>query len=741
MSEDAEDVTFISEQLDEFIEQFGVDFANILAVSAIIFGVFIAFLGSKGQGPKVLAFVAGFSVGAYAGALVLEKLDDENQNISVEVWVGGFFASGVSAGILCVCIVSFGKIIVGVAAGLVVAAALFQAGIADIIQDEIVLLCIVLVLCAISVFIAYKVVDLIYAIFASFFGGLFIVLGVGAYTNSPITVNLLTSDPTESVSLCQEAEIDCYIPLGIGLGVTVVSLVYNIFGFRKKQKKKKEIERARENNDGVVAQMREDREGFEAQLRKLEENNLAVLQAVNQKPGAPIAEQTFMMSYRQDMEKQEKAMKVLEEKLQEQNKKDSSNVEAIKTLQKEKDDLEVKMAQELKDLEEKNKLALLEAEMTPEQEKERKSMLLGFQQEAAEIRVRLDELDKDYKNAAKVEKKMVILLPKELKKKRFNFFEDDIDYALEAEEVRELKERVEEFQKLKDIVRKAKASQKELLKGIKKELKAVDVLNLSIRKLDFQDTGDDVEKLSKIKKEKEYAINDLTVKIGVVRSLMGRYEESTGMFLDLTNDMEKKVEEFKEIQRVFQEAAHVKEEDISMYPQAIQTESTRKVQQEQQQEEEEEGVVEIDPTLLAASAALRNANMDEVTDTESLAETEVGDVIMFKAPPPPDKVWRKNYFKTEPKQSNAELNDYLVRYIRVKYPNTLNNLNIFGKKMKTGVATAGAAVAQKTRDYRESKRNNKPERDLELNESDMEIAVSPGGPSVELNDRIDDDQL
>lgn len=633
---------FISDQLETFFDSLGVPFYTILAVTAMVVGLFLAFLGAKGQGPKLLAFIAGFLVGCFAAAVVLELIDQQEE-LTVEVWVGIFFGSGVLLGLVVSCILFVAKIVVGIAVGLTVMGLLLQLGLGELIGSNEAVLAIVVVSVIVGIAVSCWLVDLIFAILSAVLGGAMIILGVGYFTESPLTLNAIVSDPS-IVESCTEAS--CLIPFGIGGVVMLIALVYNIIGFKKKQKQKKKKKQAKEENDDLVNDMQRERKKFEEKFDELERKNKQL--ALDMEKDAKQREQSYADNVNKQLLKKEeehaKQLKLIQTKMEKQTresvkrdkKKEAEHAKQLKKiethiatqsavatrLEDDRKDLpglqlqagdekaiqaEVGAGAMIQDSEEEKERKRLEAE----KDEARRAQVSEFLLELTQHQLKVQDFEDQFKEAALLEKELTIKLPKVLQPRRFNWLDDDDTRTRETEEITEMRERAEEFSKFKTLVKRTKTAQRAALKNVKKALKDVEKAGSSMRTYSLKNVNNPNQET--VRKEKEYALEDLTLKITVLRTLIEKYDANSVVFGELLKALEDKVHEFKAVEKKIQAYGNLSEGNLKRVPLADQVSSKNG-------KEEYEKVGEMQT---AKAAAMPSSSTSKQAAAESLVAKSV----------------------------------------------------------------------------------------------------------------------
>mmetsp|Transcript_7228 Transcript_7228/g.8286 ORF Transcript_7228/g.8286 Transcript_7228/m.8286 type:complete len:678 (+) Transcript_7228:240-2273(+) len=565
---------FVSDQLDEFFSQFGAPVEIILAVSGIVLGFVLAFLGALERGRPLTAFIAGALIGFLLSAILLENIDAEIDN---EIWVSTFFASGVVFGLICACIGTFAKVLLGVALGISFTGLVLQSGI-PISQG--VTIGILAVSIIIGVIISCKVIDLVFALLASFLGGSFIILGVGYFTNSEISLNALVADPSV-VSACTDSS--CLIPLIVGGVATLLSLLINIRRYCKRKKKQK---KSGEQSEALVQEMRTNRANYEKRIEKLQASNEKVLRELNEQAGK--REQNLMENmnetlkrtqdqHNQELVRIEKALAIQQQEMKRQQAEAQKQQEALKkellqanlsqekeaALLEQKQRMELEKEEKLKAMEiekmellrqlqesksdleielEREKLAQAEREaeiereqekereerdkLTEEEDAERRAAILALQEEAQLNKLRIQQLEEEAKDSAKLEKKLKLKV--------------DVNSETMSEE---MIERANEFAQYKDLVSRTRKLQKDSLKNVRNAIKDVEKLGKQIKKEEGKKSKDDPVE---VRKKKERALQDMEARMSTVRALLAQYEENTKAFKELIDDMLAQLESYQE---------------------------------------------------------------------------------------------------------------------------------------------------------------------------------------------------
>jgi len=575
---------FISDQLDAFFAQFGVSIEIILAIGALILGVVLAIFGALDRGKALTAFVAGSLLGCFFAAILLESI---NSDIDLEIWVSVFFLTGIIVGLICACVGAFAKILLGLALGISFTGLLLQTGLAGAISAQWVVIVILAISCIIGVIIACKVIDIVFALLASFLAGSFLILGVGYFTNSEVSLNALVAD-VSVVTQCSDSS--CITPLVIGVMVTTLSLFINLRRYCKKKKAdKKKIDEQQQQSDELVNEMRQNRERYEKRLNDIQQSNEEVLRELNKEAGnreknimenmnstlqrtqdqqaaelsrieEALVKQQHEMSKQQQMAmaQQEELKKEIEKanltkkeelekmeeierlKLEKEEKIKAMEIEKaelLKQIQENKSDLEIELDRERLQMEER------EAEIQRQQEREererakldeeedmaRRAAILELQEEARLNKVRISEMEAEVKETQKLEKRLKLHVDTE---------SDELSL--------EMAERATEFAKFKALVKRTRAMQKDSLKHVQSAIKDVEKLGNNLRK----ESKKNLKKSDpeEVKKAKEKGLQEMQARMETVRRLLERYEANTSAFKVLIEDMMRELEEFKKAQ-------------------------------------------------------------------------------------------------------------------------------------------------------------------------------------------------
>lgn len=583
-------IPFISDQLDEFFSGLGLPVFIILSLTGIILGLVLAFLGAVDKGKPITAFVAGGLTGCFFAAVIMESISSD---IELELWVSIFFLMGILFGVLCACLTTFTKILLGIALGLVFTAFLVSTGLGSAIGENYAFIIFLVISCIAGIAISCKVMDIVFALLASGLGGAFLILGIGYFTESEISLNTFVSNPAV-VTACTEES--CLIPLIIGGIVTLLSLFLNFRRYFKQKKKKKDLEKKqKEESEKLVREMRQNRLAMEKKVDALANNNDELLKKMDQ--DAQRREQKLMQGLQTTLQRTQKdhqdelsriedqlvkqqheaqraqrlaqqqqeevkaaLVKQEEEKRLEREKLDAvererreaedrlkqaemEKIELLKKVEENKSDLEIELERE------KLQMAERQAELEREQEKERREQekldeeaeaqrraeMLKLEEEIRLAQVRIAEVEEEVKDNNKLEKRL---------KLKVDANSDDMSI--------ELSERAQEFAKYKELVQRTRKMQKESLKHVKKAIKDVEKLGANMKKEKKKVKADDADE---VRKEKERAAAEMTSRMETVRALLERYEANSDALNSLVEEMTTQLEEFKKEEKRIEDLA------------------------------------------------------------------------------------------------------------------------------------------------------------------------------------------
>eukprot|EP00924_Labyrinthula_sp_SR-Ha-C_P006270 snap_masked-scaffold_31-processed-gene-1.35-mRNA-1 protein AED:1.00 eAED:1.00 QI:0/-1/0/0/-1/1/1/0/620 len=551
MSNETEDTPFVSPQLDNFFNELGTSFITILSVFFILSSLFLAFFAAKPSNSKYTAFIAGLLLGSFLAAFILLNISNptatseyEDLEISDEAWVSIFFGSGLFVGLLCFCLVQIGKIVVAIACAALASTFVAQLG----VFNEITLIIVVVILCAVSAVITYKFVDYLFAIFASLLAGTLITLGIGLLTglDETISINEILTNPEGVDFDFEECGAACTVPIVIGVFTVVGSLAFNIFNVQKLLKKKEKMEKVKQEDQKLVEEMQAQRVAFQERIDQLENRNVEMLDKMEQ-----LAEEN--------------------QRVREQERQKELELQA-----------------------EKEKVP--EIEVTKEDIEAQAREFYELKSRAVELHNEVLAVGEAFVNKVKQEKSLTV----NINESHFEKLSKDQYYQNlmkeEIELVNELKKKNEEFTKYKKLIQSGQNSRKKVLKTINKayaavekrykaiskllnpkpkgKMKIVSISRASVRPITF-------ETFQQVNLE----IEELRIEIQNLEALLKGFEESGEEFDRLMEDLENTVEHFRENEN---EVLEILDRSILLAKQKKQEELEEKRRQEEEKRRKRE---------------------------------------------------------------------------------------------------------------------------------------------------------